>query len=109
RDGRGARGRDRGPDPARRDRTDPRDVGRDPEEGVRLEDRLLGREGLRLALRPDARGDEPDLSDARGRTAGPGLTRLALCAKISPLLERHWLRGDRWTASTSPGIRPFSD
>src|SRR6266700_2281838 len=49
------------------DRIDPDHARGDPEEDLRLEDRFLGEGRIRLALRPDAPGDEPRDSRDGGR------------------------------------------
>src|SRR5207247_2806603 len=67
--GRGARRSD----PARRHRADPDHARGDTKEDLRVEDRLLGPTGLRLALRPDARGYEPGHRGDRRRQARPAL------------------------------------
>src|SRR5207237_9542453 len=81
----GARERGRGardPHPARRHRLGPAHARRHPEEDLRVENRVLGRAGVRLALRPDVTRDEPRHRDDRGRQAGAllgGSMRPAAC------------------------------
>src|SRR2546422_775590 len=54
---------------------DPAHARRDTEEDLRVEDRLLGRQNIRLALRPDAARDESRDSLDRRRKTRPAVTR----------------------------------
>src|SRR5205823_13808900 len=56
-------------------RCDPDRAWGDTEEDLRVEDRLLGPPGLRLALRPDARSDEPGHRGDRRRQARAALAQ----------------------------------
>src|SRR6185437_15009325 len=88
-------------------RADPDHAGRDPEKNIRLAHRLLGRESIRLALRPDVCDHVP-----RDSIHGWRKVRAAEVGRVAPLLAAlglHFLLCGPWKVFDLPlHAPPFS-